>query len=245
MIDFVYSLVLSIGNLKYLRQKSFVGFGSRIINSHLGRNVRIGKFSFVTNSILEDYVKIDMLTFVSNSRFGKHSYIGKNGVVENAQIGAFTSISWNVTIGAGEHKTDIVTTHELMYSPFHGFIKDTEERIYDPTAGRVIVGNDVWIGANVVIKRGIKIEDGAVIGAGSIVTKDIPPYAIAVGVPARVIKYRFSKKTIRELQKLRWWEWSDKVLKQHLDVLSSNPEDPQTIEKLWMIKRELEGIKIR
>lgn len=241
MIDFLYNLAVSVGNLKYLRQKSFVGFGSRVINSRLGRNVRIGKFSHIFNSILEDYVKIDMLTFVSNSHFGRHSYIGKNGVVETAKLGAFTSISWNVTIGAGEHKTDIVTTHELMYSSFHDFIKNSKEKMYDPTTGRVIIGNDVWIGANVVIKRNVKIGSGAVIGAGAVVTKDIPDYAIAVGVPARVIKYRFSKETIRELQRLKWWEWPDEVIKENLQVFASNPENPEVIEKLWEIKESLEG----
>ncbi len=84
-----------------------------------------------------------------------------------------------------------------------------------------IVGNDVWIGQDVVIKGGVKIGNGAVIGARSVVTKDIPPYAVAAGAPAKVIKYRFEQEKMDLLQKLQWWNWDTEKIYQNLDRLRS------------------------
>ncbi|MDK2850003.1 MAG: hypothetical protein PWR32_670 [Candidatus Woesearchaeota archaeon] len=229
-----------IRNLKYRTQNSYIHPFSKIISSKIGFNVTVGLFSDICNSILEDYVRIYMLSQVINSSFGRHSYMGKNGFVTNTKIGAFTSIAWNVTIGAPEHKIDLVTTNDILSNSFHGFIKKEEDPLYTPSNDKVIVGNDVWIGANVVIKRNVKIGDGAVIGAGAVVTKDIPDYAIAVGVPARVIKYRFSKKTINALKKLKWWDWSDEIIKKNLKLFASNPEDPEVLKKLQDIKKRLD-----
>lgn len=233
-------MISSLKNLGYLKQNTFIGFGARVIDSRIGRNVRIGKFSYVKNSTLQDYVRIGMFSSINKSKFGRYTYVGRNSVVVRANIGAFTSISWNVTIGAAEHKFDIVTTHNMMYDKFQGFIGN--RGFYDPHKGDVLIGNDVWIGANVVIKRRINIGDGAVIGAGAVVTKDIPNYAIAVGVPARVVRYRFSKETIKELKKLKWWELPDSVIRDNLEVLSANPENPDVIEKLWHIKESVQQV---
>ena len=77
----------------------------------------------------------------------------------------------------------------------------------------ITIGNDVWIGDNVIIKNGVTVGDGAVIGAGAIVTKDVPPYAIAAGVPAKIIRYRFDERTVRRLSETKWWSLPDDVIK--------------------------------
>ncbi len=86
------------------------------------------------------------------------------------------------------------------------------------------VGNDVWIGQDVVIKGGVKIGDGAVIGARSVVTRDVPPYAVVAGVPAKVIKYRFEQEKIDFLEKLQWWNWTPEEIYQNLDRLKKFDE---------------------
>jgi virginiamycin A acetyltransferase len=86
---------------------------------------------------------------------------------------------------------------------------------------RITIGNDVWIGARAVILDGITIGDGAIVGACAVVTKDVPPYAVVAGVPARVIRYRFSEKKIRTLLELQWWEWSPEEIKARLAELNS------------------------
>jgi carbonic anhydrase/acetyltransferase-like protein (isoleucine patch superfamily) len=99
-----------------------------------------------------------------------------------------------------------------------------------PAEEKICIGNDVWIGAGAIIlrKEGLKIGDGAVIAAGAVVTKSIPPYAIAAGVPAKVISYRFSEDIIDFMLELKWWDWSFDKVRDNLDALNAQPD----IEKL-------------
>ncbi len=121
-------------------------------------------------------------------------------MVEFTKIDSFTSITHNVVIGPGEHDYMRVTNHEFLFSPYHKVVRKNEE-YYDPFNKKLKIGNDVWVGCNCVILREVSIGDGAVIGAGTIVTKDVPDFSIVVGVPGKILKYRFSKKIIKELKK--------------------------------------------
>lgn len=94
---------------------------------------------------------------------------------------------------------------------------DRAKAARDRQVGNITIGNDVWIGTHAVILTDVEVGDGAIVGAGAVVTKSVPPYAIAAGNPARVIKYRFSEGEIRALLKIRWWEWPDEVIEQHMD----------------------------
>lgn len=96
----------------------------------------------------------------------------------------------------------------------------------------VTIGNDVWIGTRVIIMGGVKIGNGAVIGAGAIVTKDVPDYAIAVGVPAKVVKYRFSPDIIEKLLELQWWNLSEEELKENIKEFQRNSINLDVIEKI-------------
>src|SRR5690606_15275799 len=107
-------------------------------------------------------------------------------------------------IGVGNHNYNWLTTHPFLVSSEYGFIK---EDLAEPQKHAPVIGNDVWIGINSIIQRGVTIGDGAVIASGSVVTKDVVPFSIVAGIPAKHIKFRFSDIQIQQLMKICWWNW--------------------------------------
>lgn len=145
--------------------------------------------------------------------FGHHA---KNPV----KIGSFCSIANGVTfLDAGQHHMDIVTTFPLSQTMgFEDLEKTGEPSHCTQKPQGIIVENDVWIGWNALILQNVTIGNGAIIGAGAIVTKDVPPYAIIGGNPGKIIKYRFDKETIRKLLEIKWWEWDDEKIKKNINL---------------------------
>mgnify|MGYP006266595451 CR=1 FL=1 len=136
-------------------------------------------------------------------------------------IGKFCSIAENCNIILkANHRTDWITTYPFgsmycdVFNTFNG--KDNVK-----SNGDVVIGNDVWIGTNVTIMSGVTIGDGAVIAYNSHVVKDVEPYSITGGNPAKFIKYRFEKEAIEKLLKIRWWDWEEEKINQHLELLCS------------------------
>lgn len=157
--------------------------------------------SITINSINASF-KADYGSYVSigrNTLIGKdvviddYTYVNSNSYIENCVIGKFCSISSGVYICPTEHKLDYITTHPITK--------------YDINRKPVIIGHDVLICLNAIILEGVTIGDGAVIGAGAIVTKDVRPYEIVAGVPAKHIRWRFSEEKVKYLQDLKWWDW--------------------------------------
>ena len=143
---------------------------------------------------------------------GKYSYGNFSSFNRDLiSIGKYSSISNFAHLGTSQHPTDWLTTSPIAYSNQRmGF---PTKKLWDyHTAKPVFIGNDVWIGTNAVIMDGVTVGDGAIVAAGAIVTKDVPPYAIVGGVPARIIKYRFSPEIIQELLQLKWWDLEDDVV---------------------------------
>lgn len=139
--------------------------------------------------------------FLRNVRIGDYSYLAKNAQVANTTIGKFCSIGRNFTCGLGIHPTDGISTHPFFYRGVQAEHKP------------VTIGNDVFVGVNVTVLDGVKIGDGAVIGAGAVVSKDIPPYAIAVGCPIEIKRYRLNEKQIEAMERIQWWNWEEERLK--------------------------------
>lgn len=145
-----------------------------------------------------------------NSKIGKYTYIGNGCYVTNAIIGNYCSIARFIEIGARAHPQDMLSTHSFQYGKTHfkgqpGYQNKVVRSTIKGTIPKTIVGSDVWIGAKVAIKGGVKIGHGAILGSHSVITKDVPPYAVMVGSPAKVLRYRFSNEIISRLLASNWW----------------------------------------
>lgn len=186
-----------------------------VINSEVGENSIIGDFSRIYNSVLGKYTRIDRNNLLKGVKIDDYSYSGPFCMIFNSIIGKFCSISYGVTIGPPEHEKDFLTTHPFIYDSSYKIFQD-EEVLPNMKFDKLLeIGNDVWIGCNVTILRGIKIGNGAIIGANSLVNKDVPPYAIVAGCPARIINYRFDRE-IRDLLKIiKWWDWDYQTIKRN------------------------------
>lgn len=181
----------------------------------------------IRGSALDRTARINYGSNVVNSKMGRFSYCGYDCWIIEAEIGAFCSISNNVRIGGPSHPVDWVSTSPVFHKGRNMFGFHYSEHEFNPYK-RTKIGNDVWIGENAMIKAGVTIGDGAVVGMGSVVTKDIGPYEIWIGNPAKMLRTRFNETTITELLNLSWWNLSDDQLVR----LASHIDDVRrTVEK--------------
>ncbi len=164
----------------------------------------------------DDGVHVGTDTILTNCRVGKYTTFGFNSRYSNCQIGSFCSLGPQVLAGLGRHPTDYISTSPAFYSPHHSAcrIAFADEQLFEEYLP-IVIGNDVWIGARVVVLDGVTIGDGVVVAAGAVVANDVEPYAIVGGVPAKLIKKRFSDEVITRLLEIRWWEKPIEWISQH------------------------------
>ena len=176
----------------------------------------------ILNSVVHKSSKIEAGSAVLNSIMDKHSFCGYYCEINNAEIGSFCSISNHVIIGGGMHPINWASTSPVFYkgrdsvkTKFSEFERENEKR--------TIIGNDVWIGARVMLKQGVTIGNGAIIGMGSVVTKDVAPYSIVAGCPAKEIRKRFDPLIIERMLLSEWWKMPEEKLKNAAKFIK-NPE---------------------
>jgi phosphonate metabolism protein (transferase hexapeptide repeat family) len=179
----------------------------------------------VKRSSLGKYTEIGAGCHVSDATLGDYSYCVENTQIAYAQIGKFANIAAHVRIYASRHPTDLASLHHFTYRSSWYFedAKDNAEFFAWRGEQTIMIGHDTWIGHGAVIMPGVTVGNGAVIGSNAVVTRDVPPYAIAVGVPAKVIKQRYSDETVQRMEKLAWWDWPHDVLHERLADFRSLP----------------------
>ena len=146
-------------------------------------------------------------------KMGDYSYCGKNCSILDTEIGSFCSIASYCAIGGAAHPMTNVSTSPV-FSAGRNVFGENLGALPAPEAKPVVIGSDVWIGEAVFIKDGVQIGHGAVVGAHSVVTEDVPPYAIVAGAPAKILRYRFTEAQIERLLKSKWWELPAAKLKE-------------------------------
>ncbi|NOU63641.1 acetyltransferase [Paenibacillus sp. LMG 31461] len=188
-----------------LSSEPAISSSSHLIHSDIGAWASVGP----NNKILE-------------SQLGDYTYTMDDVTINYAEVGKFTSIASHVCINPVDHPMDRVTQHHMTYRrAAYGFADGDDQEIFDWRRGsRVTIGHDVWIGHGAIVMKGVDIGTGAVVGSGAIVTKDIEPYNVVVGVPAKPLKRRFPQEVVDQLLKIAWWDWPREILEERFNELN-------------------------
>ncbi|WP_181397628.1 CatB-related O-acetyltransferase [Gracilibacillus dipsosauri] len=185
----------------------------------------------IKDSNIDTTSRVCSASQIVNSKLGKYSYIGNYCRLNSVVVGKFCSIADGCVIGGASHPMEWVSTSPVFHNGKNILRKNFSTHSFQ-TNKETIIENDVWIGSNCLIKSGVKIQNGAVVGMGSIVTKDIGPYEIWAGNPAKLIRKRFDDEKIKHLLQINWWDWEE-------EMLTKNAKYFNNVNKLLKVKEEL------
>lgn len=204
---------------------------SRLIKSKIleyknrDKKLKIGYMSSVNKSFFGRYNTIYDNVSLNEVILGDFTYIANGTQISKATIGKFCSIGPDCKIGLGKHPSNtFVSTHPIFFSTLKQTQISFADKNYFNEFEDTTIGNDVWLGTNVIIIDGVNISDGVIVAAESVVTKNVPPYAIVGGIPAKIIQYRFDDDKIKKLLKSKWWDRDIDYLKDNFKIFHNIDE---------------------
>ena len=184
----------------------------KIIKSKLGAGITVCHNVIIKKSTVGNRVILHPSVKIVHSKVGCHTYLANESIISHTEVGNYCSLGQNICIGLPKHPTrSYISTYPAFFSEKNlGCLESfTSEKYYNESPRKTLIESDVWIGNNVLIPGGVSVGTGAIIAAGSVVVKDVPPYAIVGGNPACLIRYRFKKDEIAYLLQIEWWNWSE------------------------------------
>ena len=193
----------------------------KISGSSVGAESIIGDNTDLIRSDIAERCSIGRRNLIIDSTFQKGTYTGANSIIKATEVKKYCAISWDVSIGGDQHNYEAASIMDDQRWADLFDIRYAEDEKHLCQHGCEI-GNEVWIGSGANILTGITVGDGAVVGAGAVVTKNVPPYAVVLGVPAKVHRFRFDAEVIARLLQLRWWDWCDEAIKEAALLLHGN-----------------------
>lgn len=176
----------------------------RFILFFVAKLLKKSRLVAIKNSVVHPTAKLESGTSFHSSIMGRYSFCGYDCDIYLADIGSFTSIANGVVLGGARHPMEWVSMSPVFYAGRDSVKAKFSEHKLDPPE-RVKIGHDVWIGRSAIVLPGVAVGDGAVIGAGAVVTKSVPPYSVVAGNPARLVRYRFDEETVNKLLSVQWW----------------------------------------
>lgn len=179
----------------------------------------------INNSTFGIYTEIGKGSSILNSDIGDYSYTARYADIANTSVGKFSNIASFTRIGPTDHPMHLASQHHMLYrsNDYWDDVPRWDEFFDHRASRRTTIGHDTWIGAQAIIKPDLTIGIGAIVAAGSVVTKDVPPFMIVAGVPAKPMRQRFSDHIAERLMALKWWDWSHEQLKDALPDFRALP----------------------
>ncbi|MFP4109082.1 MAG: hypothetical protein ACLFT1_08375 [Desulfonatronovibrio sp.] len=185
----------------------------------LDKNPLISPKAVIRDCFLGEYTQVQDYVDMAETEIGNYSYVCRFSGIIYTWIGKFSSIADFVRINPGAHPMERPSLHHFTYrSSWYGFADEDETTFFNwRRRQKVFIGHDTWIGHGAVIMPGVSIGNGAVVGSSSVVTRDVAPYAVVAGSPAKVLRKRFPDSIASALDKTAWWDWNHETLRQRLD----------------------------
>lgn len=210
--------------LQYFEQYASEGYQAPLGGKQLGEQPVFHANVLLYQCYVGAWTEIGANTSMIESALDDYSYTAGDNQIIYTEIGKFSNIASNVRINPGNHPMQRVTLHHITYRRgMYGLGEDDADFFNWRRSHKCIIGHDTWLGHNAIIMPGVTVGTGAVVGSGAVVTKDVPPYMIVGGVPARPIRQRFPDEVVEKLLRIAWWDWDRPTLEARFDDLYDLP----------------------